>query len=178
MQHLSKMQEVVRFYAGYRIKRHASLHVPKNGLIIDVSVFRLYYAGGRLQRQQRKPIVFPLISQSASFTARSIRVSNPVPCSCFRTLQSVNTQQNAYAFSTPLGIKEYQPSSKCWFYSYMTLDKYQATYPVHLFKTPMGCPIPYYRDCWHGDQTGLFGIIIIIYYTYSKVNLLISENDF
>lgn len=42
------MQEVVRFYAGYRIERHASLHVLTGSLIIDVSAFRLYYAGGRL----------------------------------------------------------------------------------------------------------------------------------
>jgi len=42
------MQEVVRFYAGYRIKQHASLLVSVGRLMIWVSALRPYSPGGML----------------------------------------------------------------------------------------------------------------------------------
>jgi len=42
------MQEVVRFFAGYRIKQHASLLVSVGRLMIWVSALRPYSPGGML----------------------------------------------------------------------------------------------------------------------------------
>jgi hypothetical protein len=40
------MQELVRFYAGYRIKQHASLRLLWNRLIFLISLLQVYSQGG------------------------------------------------------------------------------------------------------------------------------------
>lgn len=45
---LKSIHEVVRFYAGYRIKQHASLLVSVGRLMIWVSALRPYSPGGML----------------------------------------------------------------------------------------------------------------------------------
>jgi len=40
------MQELVRFYAGYRIKQHASLRLLRDRLIFLVSTLQSYSQGG------------------------------------------------------------------------------------------------------------------------------------
>ena len=40
------MQELVRFYADYRIKQHTSLRLLRNRLIFLISLLQVYSQGG------------------------------------------------------------------------------------------------------------------------------------
>lgn len=40
------IQELVRFYADYRIKQHASLRLLRNRLIFLISLLQVYSQGG------------------------------------------------------------------------------------------------------------------------------------
>ena len=82
------MQELVRFFADYRIKQHASLRLLQDRLIFLISILRSYSQGGMVI--VLTTLLFnKKITHHSSLTGRGTWVSNPFSYPTLRSLASI-----------------------------------------------------------------------------------------